>query len=98
MPEEVSPRNAVSLNHALTLLSQHYEKHRISHTGNAYERVFYQEENKKWYPIAHLREGVRARAERGVIARVWDGIEKKLGWCQLIPRPKQINGRPRSRK
>ncbi|SFH38256.1 hypothetical protein SAMN05216299_109115 [Nitrosospira sp. Nsp14] len=98
VPEEVSHKDAVSLNHALTLLSQHYETHRISHTGNVYERVFYQEENNKWYPIGHLREGVRARAERSVIASVWDRIEEKLGWCQLIPEPKPINGRRRSRK
>jgi hypothetical protein len=98
VPKEVSHKDAVSLNHALTLLSQHYETHRISHTGNVYERVFYQEENNKWYPIGHLREGVRARAERGVIASVWDRIEEKLGWCQLIPEPKPINGRRRSPK
>ena len=36
--------------HAFTLLSQMYEKHRISNTGNVYTRVFYQDRDQHWYP------------------------------------------------
>jgi hypothetical protein len=95
LPVGLPEKSAISLNHAFTLLSEYYEKHRISHTGNVYERVFYMEENNKWYPIAHLREGVRARAERGVISSIWSSVEEKLGWCRLIPEPKN-KGRGRS--
>lgn len=92
LPEGLPENSAVSLNHAFTLLSQRYEQHRISHTGNVYSRVFYMEENAKWYPLAHLREGVRVRAERGLISSIWDQIETKLGWCRLPPEPKQLWG------
>lgn len=98
LPQGLAETSAVSLNHAFTLLSQRYEQHRISHTGNVYSRVFYMEENAKWYPLSHLREGVRVRAERGVISSIWGQIEKKLGWCRLPPEPKHTSGRGRSRK
>jgi hypothetical protein len=98
LPEGVPETSAVSLNHAFTLLSQQYEQHRISHTGNVYSRVFYQEENGRWYPLADLREGVRVRAERGVISSIWGQIETKLGWCRLPPVPKPTSGRSRKNK
>lgn len=76
LPEALPETSAVSLNHAFTLLSQLYEQHRNSHTGNTYSRIFYQEDNCRWYPLAHLREWVRVRAERGVISSIWGQIEK----------------------
>jgi hypothetical protein len=51
MPEGFPDSSVKSLNHALTLLSQTYEKHRISNTGNVYTRVFYQDKDERWYPL-----------------------------------------------
>lgn len=51
--------NAISLNHAYTLLSEKIEKHRISHTGNIYKRCYYKEKNGKWYPLKLLRDNMK---------------------------------------
>ena len=83
---------ALSLNHAFTLLSERYETHRMSHTGNVYERVFYEESDGQWYPLSHLRDGVRERAHRKVVSQAWAQIEEQLGWCRLPKDRKQRNG------
>ena len=67
----------------IMLLSEQHETHRISHTGNAYERVFYEESSGEWFPLAQLRDGVRDRAERLIVANAWSQIEARLGWCRL---------------
>ncbi len=64
LPEGFDPPFAQSLNHAFTLLSERYETHRLSHTGNVYTSMYYQESNGRWYPLDLLREGVRADAEQ----------------------------------
>lgn len=79
MPEGVAGP-ATSLNHALTLLSQAYEKHRISNTGNVYTRVFYEDSDHRWYPLADLRSGVQAVGERKLLADLWSDVERQLGW------------------
>lgn len=79
------PFYATSLNHAFTRLSEDYERHRISHTGNVYERMFYAEANGVWYPLAGMRDGVRERAEQVILAEAWSRIESELGWCRLPP-------------
>lgn len=84
MPEGFSELAAVSLNHAFTLLSREYEKHRISNTGNVYTRVFYQDRDKCWYPLDDLRRGVQAQAERTLLNETWADIEKTLGWRPLF--------------
>lgn len=71
---------AVSLNHAFTLLSERYEKHRLSHTGNVYSRVFYCEGNGHWFPLDDLRRGVLVTAERNLLKSAWDEVEQALGW------------------
>jgi len=83
MPNGFSQPTATSLNHALTLLSQEYEKHRISHTGNVYTRVFYQDCDRCWYPLDDLRSGVQAKAERTLLNELWAEVEKALGWRPL---------------
>ena len=82
-PEELDA--AISLNHAFTRLSEQYERHRISHTGNVYERMFYEEANGAWYPLAGLRDGVRERAEQAILSEAWSRIDDELGWCRLPP-------------
>ena len=56
LPEAVSERQPLSLNHAYTLLSEIYEIHRASHTGSIYQTVFYRGEGGRWYPLDLLRE------------------------------------------
>ena len=80
MPEGFHALTATSLNHALTLLSQAYEKHRIANTGNVYTRVFYQETNDRWYPLNDLRTGVQAEGERNLQSELWQQVEQNLGW------------------
>lgn len=80
MPQGFEPTAATSLNHALTLLSQVYETHRISNTGNVYTRVFYQEKNNRWYPLNDLRTGVQAEGERLLLSDLWKQVEQSLGW------------------
>jgi hypothetical protein len=45
---------AISLNHAYTLISQKYETKRISHTGNVFE-ICYVQQNDKWVPLDIFR-------------------------------------------
>lgn len=80
LPDGFDPPFAQSLNHAFTLLSERYETHRLSHTGNVYTSMFYQESNDRWYPLDMLREGVRADAERQVIYTAWAELERLLGF------------------
>lgn len=80
MPPGFAPPTAVSLNHAFTLLSERYETHRLSHTGNVYERFFYLESDGQWYPLDDLRQGVLGHAERKLLASTWTEVERALGW------------------
>lgn len=78
---ELFPKpTAISLNHAFTILSEKLETHRISHTGNAYSRVYYRESNNRWYPLEHLRNRLFVSAERRVIKDAWAELEKQLGF------------------
>ena len=52
-----------SLNYAFTRLSEKYEPWRISHTGNIYDRIFYKENNGRWYPIDLLRNVVSVKKD-----------------------------------
>lgn len=85
MPEGSAETTAVSLNHAFTMLSKVHETHRISNTGNVYDRVFYRESNSRWYPLALLRQGVQATTERKLIGDVWQQVEAALGWRPIAP-------------
>jgi hypothetical protein len=85
MPDGCKEKTAISLNHAFTMLSEMYETHRLSHTGNVYNRVFYQEANGYWYPLADLREGVLANAEHQLLVETWRQLEAMLGWRPVVP-------------
>lgn len=87
MPPGFEPASASSLNHAFTMLSQAYEKHRISNTGNVYTRVFYQDHDKRWYPLDDLRRGVQNEGERRLLAGLWEQVEQALGWRPTPPAP-----------
>ena len=90
VPEGFPDRYVKSLNHALTLLSLTYEKHRISNTGNVYTRVFYQDKDGRWYPLDDLRAGVRAKKERQLLNETWTQIETALGW-RPVSLPKRVS-------
>jgi hypothetical protein len=47
-------RPARSLNHAFTLISEHYETHRISHTANVFERAYLFRDNG-WVQLDAIR-------------------------------------------
>ena len=57
MIPKLNNREAFSLNQAYTLISQKYEKHRGSHTGNVFNKVFYQE-GDDYYPLETLRNQI----------------------------------------
>lgn len=78
LPEGVADEEVDSLNYAFTLLSMQFEPWRKSHTGNIYERVFYQEENGKWYPLNVLRNAVIATEEHKLIKEQWKIISSQL--------------------
>lgn len=69
---------ADSLNHAFTLLSEILEPWRKSHTGNVYERVFYQDSDRYWYPLRDLRDAALASAERQIITALWERVRSQL--------------------
>ena len=84
MPEGFHEKTAISLNHAFTMLSQKFESHRISNTGNVYDRFFYKESNGYWFPLDDLRRGVQSQTERALISDLWRQVEVELGWRPLV--------------
>lgn len=84
-PKAYGLEPARSLNHAFTRLSEKFETHRISHTGNVFQRVFYRERGGWWRPLRQLREIAIDRAENAVLASGWAAIEAALGWCRWEP-------------
>lgn len=59
-------QEAASVNQAYSLVSTAFEPTRRAHTGNVFERVFYQNEDGFWVPLDHLRDEVEALLERRV--------------------------------
>lgn len=47
-------KKAVSINHAYSLISQAFEPHRVSHTGNVFAKVFFKK-GEIWKPLKDLR-------------------------------------------
>lgn len=78
LPEEVSINPVASLNHAYTKLSEAFETWRISHTGNIYSRVLYQERNGKWYPLDLLRNKALDKQEQEIARGLWDAFMAKM--------------------
>lgn len=60
---------ARSVNHAYTMLSEHFERDRISHTGNVFELVYFRRGAKnEWLPLDALRRPMEAAIEQRVIS------------------------------
>ena len=56
-------KEAYSLNHAYTLISQEFEKWRISHSGNVFKDI-YCLENKRWTSIDNIREHIEYKDKK----------------------------------
>jgi|AntRauTorcE11898_2_1112593.scaffolds.fasta_scaffold03457_2 hypothetical protein len=78
LPEGITDEEVDSLNYAFTLLSDKFEPWRRSHTGNVYERIFYQEENGILHPLNVLRNAAIASEEQKFIRRQWQDISRQL--------------------
>lgn len=59
---------ARSVNHAFTLLSQHYETKRRSHGGNVFNTVYFNDKNV-WRPLQDLRSRCEAEFEKEIAQR-----------------------------
>lgn len=78
LDDKISTERVASLNHALTKLSETFETWRISHTGNIYTRVFYQEKNRNWYPLDVLRNAALDKNEQHIAKELWDTFLAKM--------------------
>jgi hypothetical protein len=96
MPSGFDPAEASSLNHACTLLSEKYETHRISHTKNVYQYVFYLDEVRmrradgatvQWQPLENLRRGVIGDVESDIVSKAWQQLERELGFRPITLEP-----------
>jgi len=76
VPKEVSEEPLGSLNHAFTRLSEVYEPWRISHTGNIFTRILYQESDDvgTWYPLEVLRKASAATDSQLLAKAAWEDI------------------------
>jgi len=78
LPSAISTDSVASLNHAYTKLSEALETWRISHTGNIYKRVLYQERNGTWYPLDILRDRTLEKQEQEIARNLWDEFMAKM--------------------
>ena len=64
MPEK-EPK---SINHVYSIISQHYETHRRSHSGNVFDKVFYWNSNKnELMPLKNLRNKFESEFEQELV-------------------------------
>jgi hypothetical protein len=49
---------AKSIHQAYMMLSKELENHRSTHTGNIFEKVYYQDVDEKWYKLNNLRRKI----------------------------------------
>jgi len=78
LPCSISTVPVASLNHAYTKLSEVFETWRISHTGNIYNRVLYQERNGIWYPLDILRNKALEKQGQEIARKLWDDFMGKM--------------------
>jgi hypothetical protein len=78
LPDAISSDAVGSLNHAFTKFSEVFEAWRISHTGNIYSRVLYQERNGRWYPLDLLRNKTLDANEREIAKSFWEAFLTKM--------------------
>jgi hypothetical protein len=71
LPRTHGLQSVDSLNQAFTRLSEVFEPWRKAHTGNIYERIYYQERNNRWYPLNDLRDRSLATDTRPMVQKLW---------------------------
>jgi hypothetical protein len=86
LPDKVSQTPVRSLNHAFTKLSEAFETWRISHTGNVYSRVLYQESNGRWYALEFLRAAALDRTEMEIANDLWRRFMQTMSPSRRQPR------------
>lgn len=69
-------REAYSINHAYSLISQVFEPHRRSHSGNVFEKVLY-EEDGKLKPLDSLREEAERQYKEDLCAFMHQARNRK---------------------
>jgi len=62
-----------SINHSYSIISQHYETHRRSHSGNVFDKVFFWNDRKLLKPLKELRNNFEAEYEQELIIlnKIW---------------------------
>ncbi len=71
-------REAKSINHAFTLLSEEFEKNRLSHTGNVFKNVFYSSsEDNQLKPLGKLRHQNILIIQEELISQIRIEMEKR---------------------
>jgi hypothetical protein len=55
--------DAGSLNNAYTIISEEFEPERISHTGNVFNKCYYEGNSDIWFPLEALREAEEGKFE-----------------------------------
>jgi hypothetical protein len=84
LPSAISAKPVASLNHAYTKLSETFETWRISHTGNIYTRVLYQERNGTWYPLDILRNKALEKQEQEIARTLWNGFMASMSMQRAL--------------
>lgn len=77
-PDVLKIPPVASLNHAYTRLSELFESWRISHTGNIYKQVYYQERNGKWHPLEILRSKTMNKEEAQIASGLWNDFMARM--------------------
>lgn len=78
LPDVTGLGSADSLNYAFTRLSEMFEPWRKAHTGSIYERIFYLDKDKRWYPLKDLRDRELVKAENRMIKQLWANVAVQL--------------------
>jgi hypothetical protein len=88
LPPALTAKTVTSLNHAYTKLSETFETWRISHTGNIYTRILYQERHGTWYPLDILRNKALEKQEQEIARNLWEDFMAKMSMQEA---PKRRN-------
>lgn len=90
---------AMSLNHAYTLISEKFETHRRTHTGNIYAEIYFLSSEEKLRPLDYLRSKFYRDFEYQLsilCSNQWwfkkpqTQFEKELTWAYLEQKEKEI--------
>lgn len=80
-----------SLNHAYSLISQRFETHRRSHSGNVFDKVFFWNKSNLLRPLKESRDNLEAEYEQELILLNQDWFLRKNPdnsvnmWALVIP-------------